>query len=409
MTSRGAPESKGRVAPFSQYRSSGGKSSPAAALPPGRAIAHPAKHLFHVFPSFELGGVAIRISGIINHFGDRYRHTIVSLSSCLDCQVRIDPTIHVDYRTVKPSPYNLVSNIGVFRALTRKASPDLLLTYNWGSVEWALANSVSPICPNIHLESGFGPEEAEGQIARRVLFRRLALARASRIVVPSQTLVDIATRVWRVSRRKLTCIPNGVDLGRFAAAERGPLDGLTKLGPDALVIGTVAPLRREKNIARLLCAFARLGPPTDVVLVIVGDGAERAGLERLAGELGIAGRVVFTGHLENVERALPWFDIFALTSDTEQMPNSLVQAMAAGRAVAAVDVGDVKYILSPENRAFVAAKTDEAALVEILRHLLGDADLRRQLGHVNQERVRDRFTQEQMFDAYARVFDGVLT
>lgn len=368
----------------------------------------PARHLLHVFPSFGLGGVPIRISGIVNHFGRRYRHTFVALDSQLDCRVRIEPGIDAEFRAVEPSSYGLLSNLALFRRLTRRISPNLLLTYNWGAAEWALANTLAPICPNIHFESGFGPEEADGRIARRVWFRRAALARSARLVVPSHALVDIATKDWKLSH-KLVHIPNGVDLNRFARAQPEPAGGLAPAGAGEVIIGTLAPLRREKNIERLLRAFAALEAHDDVRLAVVGDGVERPALKRLAESLGLDDRVVFTGHLEAVEHVLPCFDVFALTSDTEQMPNSLIQAMAAARPVAAVDVGDVKHVLSEPNRDLVVDKGDKAGLVKALDRLARDPSLRQRLGQANQERVRACFTQDRMFDAYDALLSDVLS
>ena len=97
--------------------------------------------------------------------------------------------------------------------------------------------------------------------------------------------------------------------------------------------------------------------------------------------------------------------MFALSSDTEQMPNSLLQAMAAGRAVAAVDVGDVKRILSPENRAFVVPKDDEGGFANALGSLLAEADARIHLGQRNQAHVQRHYSEERMFRAYAAVFE----
>ena len=118
------------------------------------------------------------------------------------------------------------------------------------------------------------------------------------------------------------------------------------------MIGTVAPLRPEKNIGRLLRAFAVLECSRPLRLVVAGDGGERGSLERLAAGLGIADRVIFTGQVAP-ESVLGTFDIFAMSSDTEQMPNALLEAMAASRAIAAVDVGDVKSIVCEDNREFI--------------------------------------------------------
>src|SRR3546814_19665977 len=106
------------------------------------------------------------------------------------------------------------------------------------------------------------------------------------------------------------------------------------IDPAAVVIGTVAPLRPEKNVGRLLHAFAALPERPECVLVVAGDGVEGAELRRLAAQLGIAERTRFLGHVEDVPAVLRALDIFALSSEPEQMPNSLLQAMAAeiGRA-----------------------------------------------------------------------------
>jgi glycosyltransferase involved in cell wall biosynthesis len=362
----------------------------------------PPRHLLHVFPTFGFGGVPIRICNVINHFGRRYRHTIVALDNRFDSAARLDPDIEVRLGPVTASRYGLLRNLLRFRAMIRAARPDLLLTYNWGAIEWALANTLSPLCRHVHLESGFGPDEATRTIGRRALFRRIALARASRVIVPSQTLVDIATRVWRLDADKIVYIPNGVDCRRFAAPPvRGFPGGFTKAAEE-LVVGTVAPLRAEKNLGRLLRAFAVVAGRFEVRLLILGDGPERPKLTALATALGIDDRVVFAGHVDQVEKALGWFDLFALSSDTEQMPNSLLQAMAAGRPVVAVDVGDVRRVVA--NRAFVVAKDDEAGLCGAFERLLGDGATRARLGRLNQSRVRKHYTEARMFDAYETIF-----
>jgi glycosyltransferase involved in cell wall biosynthesis len=98
------------------------------------------------------------------------------------------------------------------------------------------------------------------------------------------------------------------------------------------------------------------------------------------------------------------FDVFALSSDTEQMPNALLEAMAAGRAVAAVDVGDVKTILCEKNRLFVTPRDDDAAFAASLSRLLGDPPKRIALGRANRERVMAAFSQSRMFAAYSHIF-----
>lgn len=360
------------------------------------------KHLLHVFPSFGLGGVPIRIASIVNFLGGACRHTVMALDGNFDSRVRIDPGIQVDYRRPEASRYLLWQNIRQNRRAIADLAPDLLLTYNWGAIEWALANGLRPLTRHIHFESGFGVEEADRLLMRRVIFRRLALWNTDLVVVPSLKLMRIATGQWKQPSRKVKHIPNGVDIDRFAAAHRAAPPTDFAPSPGEIVIGTLAPLRAEKNVGRLIQAFAQLSSERSLRLMIVGDGPERPGLERLAQDLGVSARTTFTGHLEEIEGVLSWFDIFALSSDTEQMPNSLLQAMAAGCAVAAVDVGDVKHMVAPDNRPLIVPKA-ESELSRALDRLTADTELRDRLGHANRAHVQEHYSAERMYGAYSEI------
>ena len=365
-------------------------------------------HFLHVFPTFGFGGVPIRIANVVNHFGRRYRHTIVALDGVHDAQSRLRPELAVDLVDLRIRKQKRVETLLTFARTLRTTQPDLLLTYNWGSTEWALLNTVLRRGPHIHFESGFGPDESERQVPRRVLFRRVALWGASLVVVPSSTLFDLATNTWRLSRDRVAYIPNGVDCARFAAApDAGAIPGFAK-APGETIVGTLAPLRAEKNLGRLLRAFASLPADPKLRCVIVGDGAERSRLQALAGELGIAGRTVFAGHIDAPERVLGLFDIFAISSDTEQMPNTILQAMAAGLAIAGVDVGDVKPMIAPDNRALIVTKSDERGFAAALRRLVDDPALRADLAAKNAAHVRARYDQSRMFAAYGELFDAAL-
>jgi len=375
---------------------------------PGADAGRP-RRLLHVFPTFDHGGVQIRIASILNHFGARYSHTVFTLDGGAAASSRLDPALDVRLRDPGIGKARPLAAALRIRRLLADERPDLLLTYNWGAIEWAMVNRVTGTAPHIHLESGFGPEEADGQLPRRALFRRLALGRAHCLIVPSFTLVDIARTAWRVDPGRIRHIPNGVDCDQFG----GPGDAAAACGfeprPGGLIVGTVAPLRPEKNLRRLIRGFAAVAPRfPEARLLIVGDGAERASLERAAAEAGIAERTVFTGHVEQPHKIYPLMDVYALTSDTEQMPNTLIQAMAARLPVAAVDVGDVRPVLSPDNRPLVVAKADEPGFADLLAKLLGDVALRRRLSAANRQWVEENYSDARMFEAYGAAFDEVL-
>ena len=346
-----------------------------------------------VFSTFSVGGPQVRFATLANRLGPRFRHAIIAMDGDRACAERLQPGLAIEWPPVPIRKGETLANLRAFRTALRAIRPDVLVTYNWGTIEWALANLL-PVVRHVHIEDGFGPEEQARQIPRRVWTRRLALRRCT-VVVPSQTLRRIATGAWRLPEARLRYIPNGIDLARFMPAARGVEQGVT--------IGTVAALRAEKNLGRLLRAVA--GVPA-VRLVVVGDGPERPALEALAAELGLAGRVRFAGHMADPAPLLAGFDVFALSSDTEQMPISVLEAMAAGLPVAATDVGDVKAMLAPGNTGFVVPKEDAAALSGALARLARDAALRRALGAANRAKAERDYDERAMVAAYGALFGG---
>jgi glycosyltransferase involved in cell wall biosynthesis len=359
----------------------------------------------HVLPTFDVGGQQTRTVDIINHLGRAYRHSVLALDGAYGCRNRLSDRALVDFPSFDPDQPWLIPRLRAIRARLRAIRPHLLATYNWGAIEWALANGIRPLCRHVHLEDGFGPEESERQFRRRVAFRRAALMRTNRLVVPSLTLVEIARQSWKIPSEKILHIPNGIDCARFGAAADQRKAEASNAAGGGTVIGTIAPLRPEKNLDLLLRVFAEDVGRSDCRLLIVGDGPERGKLSDMAMTLGLGDKVVFAGQIDAVEQVLPSIDIFVMSSKTEQMPISLLQAMAAGRPVVATDVGDLKAMLAPENRAYVAPKDDGEAFARHLTRLLDDPALRADLGARNQDHVCAHYGLEPMLRAYERLFE----
>ena len=367
-------------------------------------------HLLHVFSTFAIGGPQTRFAALANRLGPKYRHTIFALDGDLACVDRLDPAVDAKAMAMRLPKGGTVNfaNLARIRRQLAATRPDVLLTYNWGAIEWVLAERWRPFVPrHIHLEDGFGPDEGPGrQLPRRVMFRRLVLGGDVQVVVPSQTLCRVATGTWRLAPRSVRYIPNGIDPVRFAAPADGSLVHRLGAADGRLTIGSLGGLRPEKNLPRLLRAFAALPPELPARLVIAGEGPEMPTLTTLATALGIADRVVMMGSIDRPERLLGHFDVFALSSDTEQMPYSILEAMAAGLPIVATDVGDVADMVAPENRPFVLAASDEARFAAGLAQLLTDAEARLRLGVANQRRVRAHFTIDKMVAAYDALFAG---
>jgi glycosyltransferase involved in cell wall biosynthesis len=140
-------------------------------------------------------------------------------------------------------------------------------------------------------------------------------------------------------------------------------------------------------------------------LVIIGDGPERPALEALAGSLGVVDRVQFAGHQQDTAAFYAQFDVFALSSDTEQMPFSVIEAMASGLPVVSTAVGDIRLMVAAENAEFIVP-ADEAALGGALAALSGDREVRHRLGEANLKQAQRCFDQAAMFAAHGALWRG---
>jgi glycosyltransferase involved in cell wall biosynthesis len=172
--------------------------------------------------------------------------------------------------------------------------------------------------------------------------------------------------------------------------------------PDELLIGTVAGLRPVKNLPRLVRAFAAMTSPARLVIVGTGPECERIAAE--ARRFGVADRVHMPGFLPDPSRWIGSFDVFALSSDSEQFPISLLEAMAAGLPAVATAVGDVPHIVDPGNLPLIVAPEDEAGFTAALESLAERPDLRRAIGRANRARAATHYDEAGMIARYAALY-----
>lgn len=363
--------------------------------------------LLHLHSSFAAGGKELRAARLMNVFGRAIEHTVVSAQpDAYGAKVALDPALAVRFAEDFPSLQGRPTPARLLRIARAMKGFDLVLTYNWGAMDAVLAHclygAMLGLPPLVHHEDGFNEDEAGGLKPTRNLFRRLALGRASALVVPSQRLEAIALGDWAQPRSRVRLIINGI---RTEAYRDPPapdaIPGLAK-APGAKWVGTLAGLRAVKNLPRLVRAFA--GLPSEWHLVILGEGPEREAIRAQAVASGVAERVHLPGFVPDPSGAVGLFDLFALSSDSEQFPISVVEAMASGLAVASPAVGDVAEMVSGENRSYVTPPGDEAALGRALAELAGDAVLRARVGAANRVRAQAQYDENTMVRAYASTY-----
>ena len=365
-----------------------------------------APKILHLHSTFDAGGKEVRSVRLMNALGKAFHHAIVSGDPARrGAASLIKPGVPVSWPVFpslsgKPLPGRLM------KLAQAMAGYDLICTYNWGAIDAVMAHTlfadVYKLPPLVHHEDGFNEDEADRLKTRRNWYRRIALGRVAALVVPSKQLERIALDVWQQPRSKVRLIPNGIEVNAFARRpKKDALPTLIKREGERWV-GTLAGLRKVKDLPALVRAFAPL--PDAWQLVIVGDGPEGDAIRAEAERLGVADRVHLPGFAPDPARVVGLFDVFALSSRSEQAPISLVEAMAAGCPVVAPRVGDVAAMVASENGPWLAAAGDEAGLAAALAEMAADPALRQRVGEANRLKARAEFDEARMVERYGALY-----
>jgi glycosyltransferase involved in cell wall biosynthesis len=260
----------------------------------------------------------------------------------------------------------------------------------------------------------------------------LALPRTRVLAVQQLPLRTVELPVWLRTRALLRRLDAHVAVGRescrtienFYALGRGSVRSIPNFVPDlsvssqavdpmrahpprsecSLTIGSLGRLDRVKGYDLLLAALVAL---PQARLVVLGDGGERAALERQARELGVADRVQLPGWDPDPRRRLPEWDVFCLPSRSEGFPLSIVEAMLAGLPVVATRVGSVAEAVQDGRTGLLVEKDDVDGLVAALGELT-DPVRRRELGDAARAHAAEHFTVGAMAAAYRDLYTELL-
>ena len=240
---------------------------------------------------------------------------------------------------------------------------------------------------------------------RRLIDRRLE-RRTSLILTNAQAIKRHLVESIGLAAEKIRVIRNGLDPAEFdmaAAAEpNAPLP--ESAGP---LIGAVGRLEEQKGMRFLLDAFAMLAPESRAELWLVGAGPEESALRRQADALGIAKRTHFLGARQDAPAVMARFDIFALASLWEGLPNAALEAMACRKPVVATDVNGVPEAVAHGETGLLVPARNPTALADALAKLLADPEMRRRYGEAGRRRVESEFGMQRMVDETAAAYRGV--
>ena len=338
--------------------------------------------LHHIFYNFDTGGAQKRLKDFIQHTQNIFTHHITALNG----DYRYFKMLPEGAAQIYPIPYQkgyLLKNIKTIRQHIKKLHPSCVLTHNFGSFEAVIANTLQ-LYPHIHNEDGFGSDEKDCLKYKRNWMRKIFLMHKITLV-PSQTLENIAKKKWASFNNPIHYVPNGVP--DFIDYPQCPFHNYGKM-----TIGTVAICRPEKDLGQFIQLISDLKQAGHAVFgVLVGDGSELMNLKNMTNQLGLTDQdFLFTHYQENYRAYMAYFDIFALTSLTEQQPFSILDAMACGLPIIATNVGDIANMVSTDNIPYIDTNIFTNNQTKIIE-LLNNSALKAKLAHSNNQKYQQSF------------------
>ena len=241
-----------------------------------------------------------------------------------------------------------------------------------------------------------------------------ALRRSDRVTVVSRHLRQKALALG-VSPQRITVLPMGTDTDRFspAASDAALRQRLNPHGPALLFVGRLAETKGARYAIEAMPRILRAQPAAH--LAIIGDGPERAALDRLVTSLAVAGSVSFLGALPH--RRLPAYfasadlllgpSITAVGGASEAFGLVFAESLASGCAVVASVSGGIDEIVDHEETGLLVPEADSAALAAAAVDLLADAPRRSQMGALGVQRIRERFDRTRIEDRYAAIIEQI--
>lgn len=259
--------------------------------------------------------------------------------------------------------------------------------------------------PVVHTKHG------KNSTDKRSLIRNNLNARlCKKIITVSKDAGEQCVCDEKIPESKVIIVLNGVDTARFSSRhERGNVKASLGIAPEELVIGHVARMAPVKDQGLLLSACGLLKEQgVHFRLLLVGDGPSRAELERLAHSLGIKGQVIFAGVRHDISNLMQAMDVFVLSSLSEGISLTIVEAMACELPVIATAVGGNPEVVLNGETGYLVQTGDARGLSLRIAELLLDPQLRARFGRNGRIRVESQFSLTRATDQYARVYKDVL-
>jgi glycosyltransferase involved in cell wall biosynthesis len=284
-------------------------------------------------------------------------------------------------------------DLGTTRRLARvikEGQFDLVQSHDFRTRRLASLACLYAGVPHVTSVHGWIANSRKQRVTRAI--DKMLIRRARRIIAVSERLVrDLVDS--GAPRERITLFPNAVLLDDYAPAmpagqARQEL-GLPASSRCIGIVGRLSPEKRHDLYLEMAADLASSEP--DLFFLIVGHGALRADLERLAQRLKIANRVLFLGHRADMHRIYAALNLLVLCSDTEGMPNVVLEAFAYSRPVVATRVGGVAEVVTDTENGLIVPPGELRPLVAAARAIVNDAGLASRLGQSGRRTIEEHF------------------
>jgi glycosyltransferase involved in cell wall biosynthesis len=234
---------------------------------------------------------------------------------------------------------------------------------------------------------------------------------STHVVVNSTSVRDLLVQRDGLPEEKIRILYNGVDVDRFGTARRDRQALLPAVESRTKLIAVVANMYVPgKGHAYLIAAAAQICREfPEIIFLLIGDGPERSKLEQQVRKAGLQKNFLFVGRRKDVPELLACCDLSVLPSEAEALPNSVLEAMAAGLPVVATRVGGIPEIIQDGENGLLVPPQNSQALAEAVIRLLEDSDLAQRLATAGQKRMRTQFSFDRLLGVLEQLYGAAPT
>jgi glycosyltransferase involved in cell wall biosynthesis len=364
----------------------------------------------HLTASTFFGGPERQMCGLARNLPPSYRTVFLSFAEGGRCRKFLDAVGRHGFEALaldKDTP-RLRRAVREVRAHLRRVGADVLCCHGYKANLLGRPAARRRCIPVVAVSRGW--TRASLKVRLYEMVDRYCLPWMDRVVCVSEGQAAKVRRTG-VPARRVVVIRNAIDADRFLNPDPAYRERLQAYFPQppSRIVGAAGRLSPEKGFEVLVKAAATLAPQDPGLgFILFGNGALHDRLARQIENAGLAGRFILAGFREDLDHFLPFFDVLALSSYTEGLPNVVLESLAAGVPVVATAVGGTPEVVEDGKSGYLVPPGDASALAGRIRDALASEAGRRVLGAHGRERIRDDFSFAAQARHYQRFFEDLL-